>query len=605
VTGKATTALAACGAMMLCLIVLVGGIFSAQQAADAACTPWGPLGAVAGGPDLTVTQANIKVSLPDAKLREDLAAVVATQPDFISLNEMQKRTNQEITPAGYAVWRDPAATGQARSTAVLWRTDRWHQVASGRVIMVDHGPQRWDHDRAATWVTLEDTDGGQVSMISAHHMINPANHGPDKPLRQQLYREGLAKVQTLIAGLSSQGPVFLAGDLNATWTNNDSWAPRAMLGAIGMRNTMDVLGAEPTHDGGGIIDYIFFQPTNATPVSQRTQALNSDHRLLTATFRLGAPSAAAPAAHTTAAPDTADVPGYTADQARNAAAVLAAGQELGVPAKGQAIALMTALGESGLHVLDHGDAAGADSRGLFQQRDNGAWGTLADRMDPRRSSLMFYRALLRVPGWETMEPTLAAHAVQGNADPYYYTPYWDRALSLMAELTGTGVTSALLANGASTTCDQAVMVSPGSVVWPVPASMANSNLNNFGETGPNWSSYHTGTDFSVPCGTPVYAATDGAVVVDHTQSWAGPNLVKVSTGPGHLTTWYAHMQTVTVQDGQTVIAGQQIGEVGAEGNATGCHLHFELHPRGGSIYEDATDPTPWLAANVGKTLAGA
>jgi len=43
---------------------------------------------------------------------------------------------------------------------------------------------------------------------------------------------------------------------------------------------------------------------------------------------------------------------------------------------------MTAMGGSGLRNLNHGDAAGADSRGLFQQRANGAWGSLNDRMTP-------------------------------------------------------------------------------------------------------------------------------------------------------------------------------------------------------------------------------
>ena len=47
-------------------------------------------------------------------------------------------------------------------------------------------------------------------------------------------------------------------------------------------------------------------------------------------------------------------------------------------------------------------------------------------------------------------------------------------------------------------------------------------------------------------------------------------------------------------------AGQQIGEVGDLGNATGCHLHFEVHPRGGSIYQDDVDPSAWLKAHVGR-----
>ena len=53
---------------------------------------------------------------------------------------------------------------------------------------------------------------------------------------------------------------------------------------------------------------------------------------------------------------------------------------------------------------------------------------------------------------------------------------------------------------------------------------------------------------------------------------------------------------VYVKAGQHVRPGQIIGRVGDEGNATGCHLHFELHPDGGSIYQDSTDPDPWLKA---------
>lgn len=68
-------------------------------------------------------------------------------------------------------------------------------------------------------------------------------------------------------------------------------------------------------------------------------------------------------------------------------------------------------------------------------------------------------------------------------------------------------------------------------------------------------------------------------------------------GPTSLATWYAHMQRLDVVPGQRVVAGQQIGEAGALGNATGCHLHFEVHLRNGSIYgPDNVNPSQWLAA---------
>lgn len=144
----------------------------------------------------------------------------------------------------------------------------------------------------------------------------------------------------------------------------------------------------------------------------------------------------------------------------------------------------------------------------------------------------------------------------------------------------------------------------GAVQYPVAIPPA-INQDNFGGTGANWSSTHTGTDFSVACGTPVQAATGGTVEIESGPSWYGNWLVKVVTGPNSLATWYAHMQAVSVEDGGTVTAGDVLGEVGALGNATGCHLHFEVHPHNGTIYEDDTDPTPWLAEHVGQPLGGA
>jgi hypothetical protein len=50
------------------------------------------------------------------------------------------------------------------------------------------------------------------------------------------------------------------------------------------------------------------------------------------------------------------------------------------------------------------------------------------------------------------------------------------------------------------------------------------------------------------------------------------------------------MQSHSVSAGEQVQTGQQIGTVGTLGNGSGCHLHFEVHARGGRIYEDPVDP---------------
>jgi len=68
------------------------------------------------------------------------------------------------------------------------------------------------------------------------------------------------------------------------------------------------------------------------------------------------------------------ISGYGHDQLVNAAYVIQAGKDLNLSSRDQTIGVMTAMGESGLRVLNYGDAVGPDSRGLFQQRANGGGG---------------------------------------------------------------------------------------------------------------------------------------------------------------------------------------------------------------------------------------
>lgn len=134
------------------------------------------------------------------------------------------------------------------------------------------------------------------------------------------------------------------------------------------------------------------------------------------------------------------VAGYSGEQLVNAALIVNAGKALKLPLKGQIIAVMTAMGESGLKVLDRGDAVGSDSRGPFQQRDNGDWGSYEDRMNPTISASNFAKALQKVDSWERLEPTLAAHRAQRNADPYHYERHWSAAVEVVTAVADTTVT---------------------------------------------------------------------------------------------------------------------------------------------------------------------
>ncbi|KQO65147.1 hypothetical protein [Curtobacterium sp. Leaf261] len=133
------------------------------------------------------------------------------------------------------------------------------------------------------------------------------------------------------------------------------------------------------------------------------------------------------------------VAGYCQDRLVNAAYVIEAARAQGIGPHTQAVGVMTAIGESGLVNLDHGDTVGPDSRGLFQQRDNGAWGTYEQRMDPYTAATMFFTKLVKTPGWKTMTPTEAAHSVQVNADPDHYAKFWTQATEVVEGLTGADV----------------------------------------------------------------------------------------------------------------------------------------------------------------------
>jgi murein DD-endopeptidase MepM/ murein hydrolase activator NlpD len=85
-------------------------------------------------------------------------------------------------------------------------------------------------------------------------------------------------------------------------------------------------------------------------------------------------------------------------------------------------------------------------------------------------------------------------------------------------------------------------------------------------------SMHDGTDFGVPCGTPVHAAGDG-VVVSRRFSGAYGNQVVVRHADG-LETSYNHLASQSVSVGERVSTSSIVGQVGSTGLSTGCHLHF-------------------------------
>jgi len=124
------------------------------------------------------------------------------------------------------------------------------------------------------------------------------------------------------------------------------------------------------------------------------------------------------------------------DQAANAGLVAAVAVRRGLPARAASIALATAMQESKLRNIGHGDQAGPDSRGLFQQRPSQGWGTAEQIMDPYYATNAFYNALVKVPGYQSLDITAAAQRVQRSAFPGAYAQHEPMARAFASALTG-------------------------------------------------------------------------------------------------------------------------------------------------------------------------
>ncbi|WP_411084038.1 peptidoglycan DD-metalloendopeptidase family protein [Streptomyces sp. cmx-18-6] len=147
---------------------------------------------------------------------------------------------------------------------------------------------------------------------------------------------------------------------------------------------------------------------------------------------------------------------------------------------------------------------------------------------------------------------------------------------------------------------------PSGKDWQWPMKKGTYTVGTpYRKTGNMWSlGYHTGLDLVAPSGTPIYAAADGKVTV------AGPggsygNQTHITHAGGTISL-YAHQTTISVSVGDTVKRGDRIGTVGATGNVTGAHLHWEVRVPGvdnpfvGGMDRGPgmVDPQAWLEGRI-------
>ncbi|PSM39621.1 heavy metal transporter [Streptomyces dioscori] len=155
---------------------------------------------------------------------------------------------------------------------------------------------------------------------------------------------------------------------------------------------------------------------------------------------------------------------FTAEQAVNAATISAVGTNRGMPERAVTIALATALQESALRNLGHGDR---DSLGLFQQRPSQGWGTEQEILDPAYAAGEFYEHLDKVPDYKRLPLTVAAQRVQRSGYPEAYAKHEPDATLLAAALTGRAA--------ATLTCEGRPDTRPGG-----PESVRTALVRDFG-----------------------------------------------------------------------------------------------------------------------------
>lgn len=121
------------------------------------------------------------------------------------------------------------------------------------------------------------------------------------------------------------------------------------------------------------------------------------------------------------------------------------------------------------------------------------------------------------------------------------------------------------------------------LIFPVSGPITSPYGWRYGVIGPGVQDFHTGLDFGVPVGTPIYATHNGFFSTEN--NYGGGLMLRVNGSSGWSTV-YAHTSRAAVGAGTYVHTGQVIGFSGASGHdITGAHLHYEVRNQHGQLVD--------------------
>jgi murein DD-endopeptidase MepM/ murein hydrolase activator NlpD len=159
-------------------------------------------------------------------------------------------------------------------------------------------------------------------------------------------------------------------------------------------------------------------------------------------------------------------------------------------------------------------------------------------------------------------------AQQDLLNPQVTEPEWEKVATVMSSFTSQRYFDGLMG-----------LPSTG----PISSQFGTRRMYNGGILD----TFHSGTDFAAPPGSPVVAPAAGVVVLAENLPVRG-NATIIDHGWGVLT-GYWHQSEIYVAVGDVVAPGQTIGAVGTTGRSTGPHLHWEMWVGGVQV-----DPMQWV-----------